>query len=176
MADSINTLDDNTRLVLEIANGQATFKSRELVYDVKEIENNKNTIKFVNLDSVWYGLVRDKGENEEFSHDNLTIVDGMNNFVVNPNPYGENIFDAEFKFGGQSWDSFNQYVKQRSLDKEKDVQIHRIVENKFYHNTFEHYSQETQDLVGSIIPNCKYLLCMDTGLYGLVPMMEDGKF
>ena len=66
-----NNLDDQTRLVLDVADGDGTFKSRDLILQMKEVWNQTLKVKkFFNLDSIWYcQRVGDDG------YDRIDIVD-----------------------------------------------------------------------------------------------------
>lgn len=76
---------------MDVGDGKGTFKARNITYEVYDLNIEKNTVEFVNLDTVWYGIVRNQ------DHDCLKIIpeeadeQGMNNFFVNPNPFGENV-------------------------------------------------------------------------------------
>ena len=50
-------LDDNTKLILDVSDGNGSFNARKLRYVVKDVAITDGTIKFVNLDTVWYGIV-----------------------------------------------------------------------------------------------------------------------
>lgn len=45
------------------------------------------------------------------------------------------------------------------------------MENRFYRNDFG----TGDDNVGAIMSKCRYLVCLDTGLYGLAPNVNDNK-
>ena len=95
----IGLLDDQTRMMLVLNEGSGSFYSRHLTYDVTQMDNLDGTIGFLNLDTIWYALVRTSvpvpGETDEGSSevtfDTLKLSMDMNNFVVNPNRFGSNI-------------------------------------------------------------------------------------
>lgn len=76
-------LPDETRLILELDGEYGTFKSRRLEYDVQQVSPLDDTIRFINLDAVWYGVVRKKASNGK-TYDMLKIADSsMNDPEIN---------------------------------------------------------------------------------------------
>ena len=89
--ETSNNLPDQTRLVLDVADGDGTFKTRDLVLQMKEVWNQNEQIEeFFNLDSIWYCKKVVSG------HATIAIVDEMNNFYRDANPYGGNPFDKNW--------------------------------------------------------------------------------
>lgn len=102
IVDSTNaqySLHDQTKLVLDINNGNGTFKERNLNYKVQKIELKDNTHQFVNLDTIWYGIVRNVDEIQSVYYDSIELVDSMNNYLINPNIFGDNPFDRFMTIG-----------------------------------------------------------------------------
>ena len=58
---------------------------RDLRYNIDRMSVPGGTRAFVNLDTVWYGIVRRDGQ------DSLLVVEDMNNFANNPNPFGVDV-------------------------------------------------------------------------------------
>jgi hypothetical protein len=83
-----NNLDDQTKLILDVSNGDGTFKTRDLVLQMNEVWNQSLKVKkFINLDSIWYCLKGDDGDSR------IDIADEMNDFRQKVNPFGGNPFD-----------------------------------------------------------------------------------
>ena len=159
----ISRLPEQTKLILSVDDGEGTFLSRDMRFSVQSMKIDENTVKFVNLDTVWYGIVR----NGNF--DQITVVsDGMNDFFVNPNPFGENVnpFDSSLTFNGDSShaSSFNKFMEL------EEKRINCIVENRFYGNSIG--SGE----FGGALADCRYLVCLSDGFYGLKPVRGNGEF
>ena len=159
------SLDDETRMVMEVVNGRGTFKARKMVYQASNVKLDKNVVSFHNLDSVWYGKQRNTNKETGKEYDNFVIVDGMNDFFVNPNPYGMNIFDAPIKIDGNDRESFNAYAL--SCSERMDFHVTMINENLFYHNVVGDGSGFSGEF-----SLCRYVLCMGNGLYGLEPKFD----
>lgn len=165
--DSIAALTDETRLILDVSDGDGTFKSRRLKFAIKPVAITEGTRKFVNLDTVWYGVVDRRSENGEW--DEIEIVDDMNDFYVNPNPFGGDVnpFACPLYSGNSvRWGSFNEFLKASK------TRVNCIVENLFRNNPV--YSGSD---LGSAIANCQYIVCTTNRLYGLRPRKSNkGEF
>ena len=127
MDETANNLPDQTKLVLDVADGDGTFKSRDLVLQMKEVWNQDEQIEeFFNLDSIWYC------KKEVGNTDTIAIVDEMNNFYRDANPYGGNPFDK------QLWeldDSGNpQPISENKTFNQWLEKLNCIIENRFYKN------------------------------------------
>lgn len=179
-----STLSDQTKLILDVDDGKGTFKSRSITYEVKAISVEPDTVEFVNLDTVWYSIVRKKHTGGSY-YDYLEIVpeendqQGMNNFFVNPNPFGEGVnpFKKPIRWGlNSAWQtesSFNKFAY------EQRGRINSIIENLFYKNRIDGLKHDSTDETqfGQVIPLCKYLVCLSNRYYGLKPEIgEDNKF
>lgn len=162
-------LDDQTRLILDVADGNGSFKTRDLVLGLTEIWNeNQKVKKFINLDSIWYCKKVVDG------HDTLSVVEEMNNFDKNPNPFGENPFDKELFYpnGNPMEVTFNDWLGE---DGKKELNC--IVENRFYKSVLEDEGAISPDVhFGQLISKCRYLLCVPDGFYGLESNWDDGLF
>ena len=160
-------LPDSSRLILDVSDGDATFKSRELVHSVKALDVPDGTVGFVNLDAVWYCLVSD---GEEGGSDSLELAPdsgeggGLNNFISNPNPFGSGVnpFNSPMRWTVDSqWGaSFNDFARENGL------RIHRILENQFNGNAFDSSSGGG---FGKALQTSRYLVCLGHGFYGLRP-------
>ena len=161
-----NNLDDQTRLVLDVANGDGTFKTRDLVLEMKELWNQSQNVKeFFNLDSIWY-CKKVESNMDGTEHDTIAIVYEMNNFVRYPNPFGENPFDH--KIVGKNI-SFNDWIG--SL---REPKLNCIIENRFYKNVFQDDGAVGPGIKFSgMISRSKYLLCVPGGFYGLESTWDD---
>lgn len=153
-------------MVMEVVNGRGTFKARKLEFKASKVDLDKNVVSFHCLDSVWYGKQRNVNEETGKTHDGFVIVKGMNDFYVNPNPYGMNIFDAPMAFGDTTYDSFNKYAK--GISATRDFIVTSIDENMFYHNDIG----DGDIGFSKTLSMCRYIVCMDNGLYGLQPMFD----
>lgn len=97
----------------------------------------------------------------------------MNNFYVNPNPFGENVnpFNKKPDAGGQS---FNEQLK------DSHDCINCIVENRFRNNIFDDSvvsEAVASTMFAKVIPACIYLVCTGNRFCGLVPIKNgDGDF
>ena len=153
-------LDDQTRLILDVSDGNGSFKTRDLVLGLTEIWNeNLKVTEFVNLDSIWYCKQVVDG------HDTIAVVDEMNNFDRIPNPFGENPFDKElFDPDGNPMDvTFNAW-----LGGDGRKMLNSIVENRFYKSALDDEGAgDPKGKFGKTISNCRYLLCVPNGFYGL---------
>ena len=163
-----NELNDQTRLILEVCDGQGTFKSRKLEYDITQITPPDNTIKFINLDTVWYGIQRNP-------YDTLKLAEQpMNDPLVNQNPFGQdvNLFSKNLTYikvnaHSTTYSSFNDYVVRNR------TYINCIAENLFYRNVFEDTEMTETNMeksFGKIVPRCRYLVCLDNQFCGLQPV------
>jgi hypothetical protein len=163
------TLDQDTKLILHVQDGDGSFKSRSLQFYSNEIEVDPGTYKFINLDAVWYGIA--KNEN---GYDTIGLIKGMNNFFVNPNPFGGddtnafNDFPVTLYVNGAvsetDYDSFNKMVES------KNTGVNCIVENLFYRNVIDVTvvnGEYDPSMFGQIIPECRYLVCLSHRLYGM---------
>ena len=81
--EEVSRLPAETKLILDANEG--SFMQRDLRYNIDRMFVPDGTREFVNLDTVWYGIVRDKGQ------DSLLVVEDMNNFANNPNPFGVDV-------------------------------------------------------------------------------------
>ena len=53
------TFEYNTQLLLDVSDGNGTFKSRDLVLDLEKLwGKGEGVTEFLNLDSIWYGKKR----------------------------------------------------------------------------------------------------------------------
>ena len=129
---------------------------------MQEIEVEEGTRTFVNLDSMWYGISSRDGWEE------IHIVDDMNDYDVNPNPFGKDVdpFQKPAALGSTSYGSFNSFVQS------KGSPINCIVENRFYRNVMDGNDRS----LGKTLANCRYLTCLDHGLYGLEVKKEGTDF
>lgn len=158
--EEIAALPDETRLILDVSDGDGTFKSRKLRFAIKPVAITAGTRKFVNLDTVWYGVVDKRGEDGS-EWDEIEIVDDMNDFYVNPNPFGGDINPfACSLYSGSSvrWSSFNKLL---SVSK---TRVNCIVENLFRNN-----KMFSDSVLGPAIVKCQYIVCTTHRLYGLIP-------
>ena len=150
--DANVSLPDQTHLILDVSNGDGTFKTRDLVLGLKELWNEKEQVdQFVNLDSTWYCRKIVDG------HDTLQVVDvdGMNDHKGSiDNPFDKKLVGMEM--------SFNQWLA-------KNGRLSCIVENRFYKNVF---ADAEIGGFGGVILDCRYLLCVPGGFYGLQPQWE----
>lgn len=157
---SEGNLKDQTKLVLEVDEVDGTFKTRDLTLQLKQVWNgNENVKKFICLDSIWYCKKMDG------SHDTLEILDGMNDFLNHSNPFGGNPFDKELFYpnGNPMEVTFNDWLGE---DGKKELNC--IIENRFYKNVMkDDKAVLPQTQFGEIITNCRYLLCVPDGFYGL---------
>lgn len=73
--DSSNVvLKDRTKLVLDVSDGNGSFKTRDLVLDLNELWSREENIeRFQNLDSIWYGVKKEVNQ-DGHEYDTLTIV------------------------------------------------------------------------------------------------------
>ena len=158
---SAKLLDDNTKLVLTVKDGDGTFQTKKLVATAENLKNPGDVRYFVNLDAMWYGIK----ESKEDSCDSIVVIEGMNDTT---NPFGKvNPFDVEGEDG-----SFNAQMKAGGW------KINCIVENLFYGNVF----QDSGDgAITNLLSKCRYLACIDKdadgSLVGLQPTYgQDGAF
>lgn len=158
-------LDDQTRLILDVSDGNGSFKTRDLVLDLNQVwDSNQKVTKFINLDSIWYCkkvLETDEGE----KYDTLAIVDEMNNFYKDVNPFGGNPFDMKL-YNSSDDDlgySFNKWISRLQTK-----ELNCIIENRFYKNVMDDdKALNPKDKFGGVITSCRYLLCVHGGFYGL---------
>ena len=145
----VRDLSDETVLIMDVGDGVGSFKYRGTEYHVDDVAVPEGTVRFINLDSVWYGLVQCSDGGRVWNE--LRIVDEMNDFADNPNPFGDGV--NPFDFG------FNGYLGNNGIS------IHSIVENKFYGNLID--GSDGDGEFGGVIPKCMYIVCMGNGFYGL---------
>ena len=116
---------------------------------MKEVWNqNERVEQFFNLDSIWYckKVVSD--------HDTIAIVNEMNNFYRDANPYGGNPFD------------FNLFTLPKGQTEPIDMEVtfndwlgtlNCIVENRFYKNILRDDGAKGEpNTFGQMISNCRY--------------------
>lgn len=159
-------LDDQTKLILDVSNGNGSFKTRELALRLKQIWDYKQKVtKFINLDSIWYcNKVVD-------GHDTIAIVKEMNNFYRDANPFGGNPFD-KYLYNpptqeGRDPTSLN-VTFNNWLDGSGRKTLNCIVENRFYKNVMDdEQAIGSTTKFGKTITACRYLLCVPNGFYGL---------
>lgn len=114
-ADVVSLSDDN-KAFLYVLDGAGAFYKRSIQLESAKVEVDDGTLRYVNLDSVWYAIqevevlhktdkVDDKGQPiyEPLKDDAGNVIttnhvvvakEPMNDFAVNPNPFGQNPFDA----------------------------------------------------------------------------------
>ena len=90
----------------------------------------------------------------------------MNNFYVNPNPFGENVnpFNKKPDAGGKS---FNELMH------DSHDYVNCIVENRFRNNIFDDSvvsEAVASTMFAKVIPACIYLVCTGNRFYGLSPI------
>ena len=140
------------------------------------------------MKNLWYGLVF----NEDDRCNSLELVDSMNDYIANSNPYGGNPFgDVESVPPSNRlwyWDekdgdgnptkysSFNGFVLKRSKESNDGVRISKIVENVFFKSPDFRNGEFDYDDVRCVIGESQYLVCLTIGFFGLVPVFEDGEF
>ena len=101
-------LGDDTSMFLKVSDGAGIFYRREIELDARTSVQDDGTLRYVNLDSVWYGVQEvvvtvDSGEVDDdgnpirvplldsdekmITTNHLVIApEPMNDFAVNPNP------------------------------------------------------------------------------------------
>lgn len=156
-------LDDQTRLVLDVSDGNGSFKTRDLVLDLKQVwDSHQKVTKFINLDSIWYCRKVEKKNvgGRVLEYDTLEIVKEMNKFDVGSNPFDKPLFD---KSGNEINSGFNNWMGD--LD---NGSLNCIIENRFYKNTMKDEGAEHKktDFADSLT-KCKYLFCVPSGFFGL---------
>lgn len=151
-------LDDQTQLILDVSDGNGSFKTRNLVLDLKEIWNqNPGVIGFKNLDAIWYCLKVVDGSAS------ISIVEEMNNFYKKPNPFGMNPFDANL-VNSDYMGTFNDWLGSQPAPTNSNF----IVENKFLRTVIKDENANGNPCrFGEIISRCRYLFCISNGFYGL---------
>ena len=181
-------------MFMYVSDGQGSFYSRKPEFNAVSAKPPEGIIKYINLESVWYGVqevvvthettgddgktqlvpVQDSDGNYITAQHLVLAPEPMNNFAVNPNPYGKNPFDDE-ELG-----SLNQFLDKMAGEKLESVKIDCIVENLFYANRFvdEAVADQNDDSVaGLALPKSKYIVCAAHGLFGLIPTWNSqGKF
>ena len=164
---TIKGLDDQTRLIMNVNDEDGTFVYRTIDWESSRVDNcPENARDFINLEGIWYAIVR-----SEENADTLKIVDDMNDFEVNPNPFGQNPFDAPLIMPGSEADSFNDFSIRKAAEDGESF-INNITENLFYKNTFL-----VGTSLGNILPRCRYILCLSDKLCGLEAKYgENGEF
>ena len=131
-------------------------------------------MEFINLDAVWYAKCEHVDvEAGDKTYNTLELMEEMNDFFVNPNPYGEDVnpFDGQLFYDGFDG-SFNDWLKKEHLE------VKSIVENLFFHNWFGDAPSYSDHDAVEVISRCKYLVCVgEGGFMGLeVQRSEGGKF
>ena len=67
--NDFSSLDDDTKMFLALNWKDGTplqsFFSRELVYDIQEVDMPDGIIKFLTFDGVWYGIARNPLQDED---------------------------------------------------------------------------------------------------------------
>lgn len=153
-----DNLPNETRLVLSVENdstGQyagGTFLSRKLDFNLTATSyKTEGTTRFVNLDSIWYGIVAVKDENGNDDYDTIEYVPELNpsRRVL----YGE---------GENPFVSFNDRMK------ETHGKLNQIVENRFYGNSLD----VDEESLGNYITSSKYIVCLKNRLWGLKPKFD----
>ena len=197
----VGALGDDTSMFMYVDEGAGSFYKRCIELDSQTTVPDDGTLRYINLDSVWYGVQEvvvtvDSGEKDDdgnpirvpklvdekmITTNHLVIApEPMNNFAVNPNPFGQNPFDAPFpddpgtpgvdEFRG----SFNQFMDVEAGEREESLTVNCVIENLFYANRF---SYDTGDVLANMkLPGSRYIVCAAQGLYGLVPMYENKEF
>ena len=150
--------------------------------DVQVLQPMEGILSYVNLDQVWYGIqqvavteesdevdengnrkrvpVLDDEGKQVMSNHVVVSPEPINNFAVNPNPYGTNPFDMPFPDDPDTEEdemrgSFNQFMDWYAGSKKESVNLNCIVENQFYRIRFvsDEVAEETVDvLAGAILP------------------------
>lgn len=128
--------------------------------------------------------------------DIIGSASSMNNFSINPSPFGvENPFAIENRvlnaedesiynlntglWKGHydedgAWDddekytNFNAFLERLADSYEGNVEIRSMVENLFYCNQMGEYDKD----FGEVISRCRYLVCLTHGFYGLSPRKD----
>lgn len=72
-----DTLTDSAYLVLSLSDDSGTFLRRQLDCSLTRLSDVKDYVRFVNLDSVWYGI-REKGNGEGSKLHEIEFVESMN--------------------------------------------------------------------------------------------------
>ena len=116
LSKSSDLLGDQTRLVLDLVDGNGTFKYMDLELEMQKISGEFDGVQeFFNLDGVWYCKKTTNGEDKDI----IEIVDGMNDFNRQANPFGCNPFDHIIHDGTET---FNDWLGK----------LYCIVENRFF--------------------------------------------
>jgi hypothetical protein len=93
----------------------------------------------------------------------------MNNFDKDANPFDMKLYDSN---GVDLGYSFNDWIGQTTSGK-----LNCIVENRFYKNTMvDEGAINPKTNFRQTITNCKYLLCVPSGFYGLESHFADNAF
>lgn len=132
--------------------------------------------KPMDFEDVYY-LHDDNGE--LVYSDKLKIVEGMNDFVVNPNPFGDNPFDKEGGIDASgisddyTYDSFNGLLDSMSREHKALNSVNCIVENLFYKNRIQDGDSTP---IGAAMYGSRYIMCVQNRLLGLEDRFptEDG--
>ena len=156
-----STLADQTKLILDVSDGNGSFKTRDLALELNQIWDYKQKVtKFINLDSIWYCKKTVDG------HDTLEIVKEMNNFYKDANPWGCNPFNDKPLWNPNKTSMNKTFNSWMGLN--GNIALNCIIENRFYKNTMDDDSAiNPKTDFGEVISNCKYLLCVPGGFYGL---------
>ena len=83
---------------------------------------------------------------------------------MNPDENMVNPFDV----GTASMPSLNAFIADRAREESKSMFINDIVDNLFY----KHDIDQTEGKFGHVIPQCKYIMCLTDGLFGLIPKFD----
>ena len=79
-------------LTVDGGDGAINYRTVCLAVD-KEIELPDGTEDFLNLDGIWYGIQK----YEDYTQ--ICIMNDMNDFMVNPNPFDGNPFGTKMEVG-----------------------------------------------------------------------------
>jgi hypothetical protein len=143
------SLPDDTKLVLMVDGGYGSFYGRTVGYDVQSLDNVDGLVDLLNIDTIWYGLVRTEALPTRFDAngdvvmcDSLQIINGMNDFDLKPNKFGMNPFeDAQLYVDGGAisdhYKTFNQFIRYCADKYGTSIQINCIAENQFYGGQFD---------------------------------------
>lgn len=77
----------------------------------------------------------------------------------------------------ETYDSFNSFVKKSAIQGMSRISINCILENKFFKFKFDEDGKNDDDNdILSIIPKCRYLVCLTNGFYGLELVKKENDF
>lgn len=158
-----------------------------MAYAVQQLDSVDGLVDFVNLDSLWFGIVRTAtvptmfdSNGDVVMYDKLQFINGMNDFDENPNKFGRNPFDATLTQYGSfrdAYGTFNQFVQHTATRLQRSVQINSVIDNLYCGQPFDS-SEQYEITLGKVLSQARYIVCLSTGLYGLVPQYgaDDGRF